>query len=83
MEDEELLNLLLEKLYQERFNKGVLSIRNTLAEMDIFLRKNQLNRVMADLKSNGFALISKIEDDFQADITPEGVLYCEDVLMIR
>lgn len=83
MEDEEIMNVLLEKLYHERFTTGIASVRNVLAQMEIFLRNNQLNRVMADLKSNGFALISKDEDDFQAQITPEGTMYCEDILMIK
>ncbi|MFY0673043.1 MAG: hypothetical protein JXQ87_06545 [Bacteroidia bacterium] len=83
MEDEEIMNVLLEKLYQERFNSGISSVRNALAEMEIFLRNNQLNRIMADVKSNGFAMISKEEDDYQAQITPEGTMYCEDILMIR
>lgn len=83
MEDEEIMNVLLEKLYQERFNSGIPSVRSTLAEMEIFLRNNQLNRIMADIKSNGFALVSKYEDDYQAQITPEGSMYCEDILMIK
>ncbi|MGB0430568.1 MAG: hypothetical protein ACPGLV_08855 [Bacteroidia bacterium] len=83
MEDEELMNLVLEKLYHKRFDKGLLSVRNALAEMDIYLRNNQMNRIMADIKSNGFALVSKIDDDYQAAISPEGSLYCEENLMIK
>ncbi|MBI3142331.1 MAG: hypothetical protein HYZ16_05850 [Bacteroidetes bacterium] len=84
MEDEELLNLILEKLYYERYSNGIHSIRQALGDEDsLQLRKNQLVRVMADLKNNGFVLFSQMEDDFEAQITPEGIVYCEDVLMLR
>lgn len=83
MEDEELMNLVLEKLYQERYTRGINSIRDALSETDVYFRKNQLNRVMADIKNNGFALVSKVEDDFEAQISAEGIVYCEDILMLR
>lgn len=83
MEDEELMNLVLEKLYQQRYSGGILSIRMALNEMDVYFRKNQLNRVIADIKSNGFAIVSQLEDDFQAEISPEGIVYCEEVLMFK
>jgi len=83
MEDEELMNLILEKLYQERYDEPIKSIRNTLNELDLYFRKNQLNRVMADIKNNNFAKVSKYDDDFEAQISPEGTVYCEDVLMLK
>lgn len=81
MEDEELLNSILQMLY--KYSSGVTSVRATMNEGEIFFRKNQLNRVMADIKNNDFALVSKSDDDYQAQISPEGVVYCEEVLMMR
>lgn len=76
-----MLNSILERLY--KFSGGVSSVRNTLNEDGIFFRKNQLNRVMGDIRNNGFALVSRAEDDYQAQISPEGVMYCEETLMLR
>ena len=76
-----MLNLILERLYRD--SQGVLSVRNALNQEGHYFRKNQLNRVMSDIKNNGFALISKSDDDYQAQISPEGLLYCEETLMIR
>ena len=83
MEDEELLNILLKKLYNCSDAEGLKSIRNALADTDVYLRKNQLFRIMSELKNNGFALISKREDDYEAVLTAEGTVYCEEVLMLR
>lgn len=81
MEDEELLDSILEMLY--KYSGGVSSVRATLNQDGKFFRKNQLNRVMGDIKNNGFALVSRNDDDYQAQISPEGVVYCEETLMLR
>lgn len=83
MEDEEMLNMILTRLYELRDEGGLDSVRSFLNGEDRYFRKNQLNRVMAELKSNGFALVSPNEDDFESQISPEGVLYCEETLMLR
>lgn len=83
MEDEELMNLILEKLYSNRLSNGIQSIRTVLNGDEVYFRKNQLNRVMSDIKNNGFAILSVMDDDYQAELSPEGVVYCEEVLMIR
>ena len=83
MEDEEVINLVLEKLYKQRYLGGLQGVLKSLNDNEIFIRNNQLNRVMAEIKSNDFAIISKSEDDYQAEISPEGIVYCEDVLMIK
>lgn len=84
MEDEALLNFILERLYEKRFQETPLYIRRILQEAEIHSRKNQLRRVMADLVNNGFVIMSPLdEDDYEAALTPEGVLYCEEVLMLR
>lgn len=83
MEDEELMNLILQILYSNRLSNGILSIRQALNSDEVYFRKNQLNRVMSDIKNNGFALLSAMDDDFQAQLSPEGLVYCEETLMFR
>lgn len=83
MEDEELLNLILEKLYPLRFEESVDSLVDILQENNLFARKNQLRRVVADLANNGFVIASSRDDDFEIALTPEGIVYCEEVLMLR
>lgn len=78
-----MMNLILEKLYSNRLSNGIQSIRTALNGDEVYFRKNQLNRVMSDIKNNGFAILSVMDDDYQAELSPEGVVYCEEVLMIR
>lgn len=82
MEDEEFLNFILEKLYEIRFENKGQSLLALLNQHEIYFRKNQLNRVMADIKSNDFAIISRFEDDYHVQLAPEGIVYCEEVLML-
>ncbi|MCB0738676.1 MAG: hypothetical protein KDC92_14265, partial [Bacteroidetes bacterium] len=70
MEDEELLNMILETLYYLRFEKSVDSLVSILQENDLFARKNQLRRVVADLTNNGFVIASSRDDDFEIALTP-------------
>lgn len=75
--------MILEMLYGARFEENAKLVGHSLRESDVFTRKNQLRRVIGDLVNNGFIVASSMDDDYEAALTPEGVLYCEDVLMIR